>query len=72
MLGVPHHVVADVKIEVPVVVQIGEGRRSGSIAHARQARALRDVFKRAVAPVAVERVGLRSRVTNRSGWPSLS
>ena len=69
---VPEHVVADVEVEVAVVVEVGEGRRGRPVARARQARARGDVLEGPVAAVAVERSRTCNRVTNRSGWPSLS
>ena len=48
---------ADVEVEVAVVVEVGERRRGRVVAAARQARALRDVLEGSVAAVAVERVG---------------
>ena len=71
VLGVPVEVVADVEVEVAVAVQVGEGRRGRPVAVASQAGRLGDVLEGAVPLVAVEGVG-RQRVTNRSGWPSLS
>ena len=57
MRGVPDHVVADVEVEVAVVVEVGKRRRGRIVAAARQARALRDVLEGSIALVPVERVG---------------
>ena len=53
---VPDHVVADVQVEVAVIVQVRESRRAGIVARAGQPGAFRRVFESAVAPVAIERV----------------
>ena len=50
---------ADVEVEVAVVVQVGKRRRGGVVARAGQAGALGDVLEGAIAAVAVERVGLQ-------------
>ena len=57
MRGVPDHVVANVEVEVAVVVEVGKGRRGRVVAAACQARALRDIVERSIALIAVERVG---------------
>ena len=57
MRGVPDHVVANVEVEVAVVVEVGKRRRGRMVAAARQARALRDVLEGSIALVAVERIG---------------
>ena len=51
---------ADVQVEVAVVVEIGEGRRGGLVAGAGQAGARGDVLEGPVAAIAVERVGLQA------------
>ena len=57
VLGVPGHVVADVQIEVPVVIEVGEGGRGGPIAVARQTRPLRDVLESPVPSIAIQGIG---------------
>ncbi len=54
---VPLQVVADVEIEVAVVVQVGPGRRGRPVAVAAEPRTRRDVLEPAVAEVVVEGVG---------------
>ena len=56
VLGVPDPVVADVEVEVAVVVQVGERRRRRPVAVPRQAGSVRDVFECAVASVSVKGV----------------
>ena len=57
MLGVPDEVVADVEVEVAVVVEVGKGGRGRPVAIAPQAGPIGDVLERPVAAVAIERVG---------------
>ena len=57
MLGVPLHVMADIKIEVAIVIQVGKRRRRRVVAHAREPGTLGHVFEGAIAAVPVERVG---------------
>ena len=45
MVGVPLEVMADIQVEVAVVVQVGEGRRGGPVAVARQAGRGRHVLE---------------------------
>ena len=54
MVGVPLEVMADVEVQVAVVVQVGEGRRGRPVAVAPQAGRGRHVLERAVAPVMIE------------------
>ena len=56
MLGVPDEVVADVEVEVAVVVQIGERGRGGPVAIAPETGAIRDILERPVPSVAVKGV----------------
>ena len=58
--GVPGSVVADVEVEVAVAVEIGEGRRGRPVAVAPQTGFLRHILERAVAPVAIESIGIAS------------
>src|SRR5262249_50637766 len=60
MLRVPEHVMADIQVEVAIVVQVGEGSRGRIGATARQPRAVRRIFERPVAPLALQRVGLQA------------
>src|SRR6185437_15720153 len=55
--GVPGRIVADVEVEVAVVVEVGEGGRRRPVAVAAQPGARRDIPERAIALVAIERVG---------------
>src|SRR5262249_44810 len=57
VVGVPLQVVAHIKVEVAVVVQVGEGRRRGPVAIAAQAGGARPVLEGPVPLVAVEGVG---------------
>ena len=58
VFGVPDEVMADVKVEVAVVVQVGEGGRGGPVAIAAEAGAIGDILEGPVASVAVK--GVRS------------
>ena len=58
MLGIPDEVMADVEVEVAVVVQVGEGGRCRPVAIAAQAGPVGDVLERPVPAVAIE--GVRS------------
>ena len=60
MRRVPEHVVADVEVEVAVVVEVGERRRGRIVARPSSPARSRHVLERAVAAVAVERVGLQA------------
>jgi len=53
MLGVPNQVMADVEVEVAVVVEIGERGRGGPIAVAPQAGAIGDVLEGPVSSIAI-------------------
>jgi hypothetical protein len=48
MIGVPDEVVADVKVEVAVVIQVGEGGRGGPVAIATEAGAIGDFLESAI------------------------
>ena len=52
MGGIPEHVVAYVEIETAVVIEIGECRRCGVVAHAGQPGRLSDVLKSPPLPIA--------------------
>ena len=54
---VPFQIVADVEVEVAVVVQVGPGRRGRPVAVAAQPRTRRDVLEPALAEVVVEGIG---------------
>ena len=57
VLGVPDDVVADVQVEVAVVVEVGEGRRRRPVAVAGQTRSLRDVLESPVPAIAIQGIG---------------
>ena len=57
MVAIPAQVLADIQVEISVPVQVGEGGRGRPAAVSAQAGGLGPVFKRPVAPVAIQGVG---------------
>src|SRR5262249_20858817 len=56
VINVPDRVMANVKVEIAVAVEVGESRRSRPVPPAPQAPGVRRVLEGAFAPVAVERI----------------
>ena len=57
ILGIPDHVVADVQVEVAVVIEVGESGRCRPIAVARQARRPRHILESPVPSIAIQAIG---------------
>ena len=57
ILGVPLQVVADIEVEVAVVVEVGPGRRRGPVAVAPEPRLRRGVLEPAPAQIAIQGIG---------------
>ena len=57
VLGVPDHVMADVQVEVAIIIEVGEGGRGRPIAVARQTHPLRDILESPVPSIAIQGIG---------------